>query len=153
MFVQVESTYSDTTQYLPYRHRLGYIRWQRGDKTEAKTLFKEELKLDSARVLGKTGIGSWGDVRNVYYDLAITHAFMGNKESAHKCFDELFKRGIPSWMFWYLENDLMLTEFRKEPRFIEFFKKFEKQKQFRIDAMKAAINRYEAGKELKERVK
>ncbi len=153
MFTKIESTFSDTTQYLPYRHRLGYIRWQRGDKKEAMMLFKEELKLDSARLLGKTGIGSGGDVRNVYYDLAITHAFMGNKESAYKCFDELFKRGIPDWMFWYFENDLMLKEFRKEPRFIEFFKKVEKQKQFRIDALKGAINRYEAGKELKDRAK
>jgi TolB-like protein len=152
-FRDIEKTFPDTTQFIPYRHRLAYGLWVKGDKQGAARLFNEQIKLDSSVLQGRGSIGSWGDLTYTYYDLAVTHAFLGKEDDAMKCFEQLYKRGIEGWMVGALRTDPLIKDLRKKPRFIEFLGRMEDNYQLRVNAIRRAINLHEASEEVRARAK
>jgi hypothetical protein len=116
-------------------------------------LFQQELERDSTRLAGTRGVGSWGDFRSTYYDLAAVNAFLGNKKKAFQYLDSLYDRGAPSWLMTWISDDPLLNNIRKEPHFIDFQSKVIAQRQFRANAFKDAINLHEMSVQLKKREK
>lgn len=152
-FRDVEKAFVDTSQFIAYRHRLANVLWLQGYKPGAMKLFKEQIRRDSLQITGNGSIGGWGDLTSAYYDLGIIHAFFGREDEAMMCFEQLYKRGIEDWMFEYLRTDMLLKDFRKNPRFMEFYARMEKDNNFRVDALRRAINLNEAGEELRSIVR
>jgi TolB-like protein len=148
-FRDVELTFEDSTQFIPYRHRLGYLYWSKGDKQRALTLFRGQMHRDSLIISGHGSIGAWGDMTFAYYDLAIVHAFLGNDEEAMQCFEQVYKRGIQTWMIEHVGKDLLLKDFRGNPKFAAFHRRLERDYEFRVSALRRAINLSDASEELR----
>lgn len=113
-YEDLEFQFPDTSQYVPFRHRLGYVRYLQGDAASAMRLMKEQLKLDIERQQQLRGYGAWVD-RGFYYDLAATNAYLGNREEALIWLDSAFQRGFVN--LWYLQNDPLLRNIREAPEF------------------------------------
>jgi adenylate cyclase len=109
MYEAIEEQFSDSTQYIPFRHRLGYVRYLQGDTIEANKLINEQLRLDLERQQNLRGYGAWTS-RGYYYDLAGSNAFLGNQKEALAWLDSAYQRGFIN--LWYLENDPLLESIR-----------------------------------------
>jgi tetratricopeptide (TPR) repeat protein len=81
MYEDLEAQFTDLSQYVPFRHRLGYIYWQKGEKERATDLLEEQMKLDLETQQGIRGYGAWSN-GSYYYDLAAVNSFLGNREEA-----------------------------------------------------------------------
>lgn len=137
MYEEIERQYSDETQYLPFRHRLGYVLMLRGDTTAARKLMYEQLSLDLERHQNLRGYGVWMN-RGYFYDLAATNAFLGNKMEALAWLDSASQRGFMN--SWYLENDPLLNSIRDDAAFIRIKNGFENRQQSQINAFKKVID-------------
>jgi len=109
-YESIEKQFSDTTQYIPFRHRLGYVYYLQGDTVKGKALIREQLQLDMERQQNLRGYGVWTS-RGYYYDLACTNAFLGNQKEAVAWLDSAFQRGFITT--WFLENDPLLENIRE----------------------------------------
>jgi adenylate cyclase len=135
-YKDIESQFSDTTQYIPFRHRLGYVYYNQGDTARGVALIREQLQLDTERLQNLRGYGAWIN-RGFYYDLAATNAFLGNHEKAIAWLDSAYERGFINK--WYLENDPLLKNIQNTPEFNrirrELIDRQQKQKDAYIMAM------------------
>lgn len=136
MYETLESQFPDTSQYIPYRHRLGYVRYLQGDTLSAVNLMKEQLERDLERQQKIRGYGAWMN-RGFYYDLAATNAFLGNREKALNWLDSAYHRGFVN--LWYLENDPLLKNIRKTPEFQRIRNELAERQQKRSQAFKKVI--------------
>jgi TolB-like protein/class 3 adenylate cyclase/Flp pilus assembly protein TadD len=136
MYKEIESQFSDTSQYLPFRHRLGYILALQGDTTAAIALVKEQLTRDLERHHNLRGYGVWME-RGYYYDLAASYAFLDKKQEALVWLDSAAQVGFMN--SWYMQNDPMLKNIRSDAAFERIKTEFEDHQQRRIDAFKQAI--------------
>jgi TolB-like protein/Tfp pilus assembly protein PilF len=148
-FHEIEKIFPDSSQHLSVVHREAHMFWMKGDKKRAMKLFRQQQHNDSLRITGQ-GAGGWADITSNYYDLAVVHAFLGEDEAAYKCFEKMRLGGVEPWLFLYLESDLLLKDFRKKPRFIEFFEVMKRDHQLKVDALRKAINLHEASEEMKK---
>jgi len=82
-YLKLESNFDDSLQHFPVRHRWAYVKWQMGRKEETVRLFKEEIRLDSLKIVHKNVNGVWNNKGNLY-DMAGALAFLGRKEEALK---------------------------------------------------------------------
>lgn len=114
MYEDLELQFPDTSQYVPFRHRLAYVRYLQGDATSALNLMKEQLKLDTERQQQLRGYGAWVE-RGFYYDLAAANAYLGKREEALIWLDSAYQRGFVN--LWYLKNDPLLKNIRTAPAF------------------------------------
>ncbi|MFI5157157.1 MAG: hypothetical protein ACHQEM_13280, partial [Chitinophagales bacterium] len=144
-YKEIESGYTDSTQFIPFRHRLAYIKWQRGEKEEAKKLFDEQLRLDREAITHKTKIGVWENGSEAY-DYAIVNAFLGNKSLAYQWLDTALVKGF--YVKWLLEKDPLLSGIRSEKRFQDYVARVNtKDNEYaRVKAVQEAIREYEIGK-------
>ena len=46
-YKDIEKTFEDTTQRVPFRHHLAMVKWMKGDRKKAMELFHEQLKIDT----------------------------------------------------------------------------------------------------------
>ena len=136
LYDTIEQQYTDTTQYLPFRHRLGYVFFLQGDTVLANKLVREQLDLDLERHQNLRGYGVWME-RGYYYDLAASYAFLGQKQKALNWLDSAAQTGFMST--WYLENDPMLKSIRNEAAFSRIKNEYANQRQSQVDAFKKAI--------------
>ena len=113
-YPELERKFADTTQYVPFRHRLAYVRFLQGDTVTAKRLVREQLRLDHERRKNLRGYGVWIS-RGYYYDLAISHALLSEQKEALNWLDSAFQKGFVN--VWYLQNDPPLRAIRHTPRF------------------------------------
>ena len=150
-YSEIETTFEDSTQILPFRHRLGMVYSKMGRKKEADALFGEDLKFHSDLLSGKRGIGSWSNYGAVYYGLAVDHAYFGNNAKAVQCLDSAFHYGM-NWE-WGYHNDPMFSNLRNRGDFKSVMKKIDDQNEFQKRAFSNAINRMDASKELKNVLK
>jgi tetratricopeptide (TPR) repeat protein len=110
----IEDEFEDTTQYFPFRHRLGHVKWLKGEKEEAMRLFQEQMKLDHETRMGLRGYGNWAS-KTYYYDLGVVNAFLGNREEAYLWLDSALNFG---WFeLFFSEQDPMLDGIRQEESF------------------------------------
>lgn len=137
MYEEIERQYSDETQYLPFRHRLGYVLMLRGDSIAARKLINEQLSLDLERHQNLRGYGVWMN-RGYFYDLAVTNTFLGNKVEALAWLDSASQRGFMN--SWYLENDPLLNNIRDEAEFKRIKNGFENRQKSQINAYRKVID-------------
>jgi TolB-like protein/Tfp pilus assembly protein PilF len=148
-YVEIEHAFSDTSQYVPFRHRLGYVKWLKGEKEEAMSLFQEQLKLDKETQKGLRGYGTW-NTRAYYYDLGIVNAFLGNKEEAYMWLDSAANhRGLGLWILVGFEIDPLLDGMRQEERFQAILRK----KRDEADMIKNAYKEVMSEPEVREQLK
>jgi adenylate cyclase len=114
MYKTIEQQFSDSTQYIPFRHRLGYVRHLQGDTALAISLVREQAQMDLERAQNLRGFGVWTS-RGYYYDLACSSSFLGQQEDALAWLDSASNHGFIS--LWYLENDPLLDNIRKTEAF------------------------------------
>lgn len=118
----------------PFRHRLGFVLWKTDRKKEANILFKEMIKKNLKIV--NSDIDNLGGAR---YDLAATHAFLGQNDESIKWMERIFKDG--SWFdYHYTQIDPMFEPVRKDERFQAIMNR-EKEK---IIKMQEKVNRMES---------
>jgi adenylate cyclase len=139
---ELEKKFEDQTQKLPVRHRLGYIKYLRGNKEEGMNLIKEERENQLNILNGKSGHGVWfPGLEATYYDLTAIESFLGNKASALNYLDSMIKYPI-NWD-WGYRNDPLLNNIRKEPSFIGFIKKLDDRDQRNTAALNRAMRTFE----------
>lgn len=114
MYRELETQFPDKSQYVPFRHRLGYVRFLQGDTLSANQLIREQLKLDTERQQQLRGYGAWVN-RGFYYDLAASNAYLGNRKDALVWLDSAYHRGFVN--LWYLKNDPLLRNIRNASEF------------------------------------
>jgi adenylate cyclase len=136
MYDELESQFTDTTQYVPFRHRLGYIRYMQGETALANNLIKEQLNLDQERHQNLRGYGAWTQ-GGFYYDLAASNAFLGKEKEALMWLDSASQLGFIN--LWYLENDPLLENIRNTPEFLKIKKELAERMMATEKAFKKAI--------------
>ena len=120
MYTEIEKQFSDTTQYIPFRHRLGYVRYLQEDTATGNALIRKQLQLDTERHQNLRGYGVWTR-RGYYYDLACSNSFLGHHDEALAWLDSAYQRGFISK--WFMENDPLLENIRK----LEAFQKIQRE--------------------------
>jgi TolB-like protein/Tfp pilus assembly protein PilF len=138
-FFSVEAEFADSLQYIPFRHRLGHVKWLKGEKEEAMKLIQEEMKLDR-ETQERIRANAWG-IGSCYYDLGIANAFLGNREEAFLWMDSASNFGF--FYVWWAENDPLLDSIRQEERFQDILSK-QRDKETRImNAYREVLNQPE----------
>jgi TolB-like protein/Tfp pilus assembly protein PilF len=137
----IERNYTDTSQYVPYRHRLAYVKWLKGEKEEAMSLFREQMELDMETMKGLRGFGAWNN-KSYFYDLGAVHAFLGNKEEAYMMLDSAAKYGLFGMVV--ITIDPLLDGIREEERFQMIFNKENELLDLRREAYNRIIQDYES---------
>ena len=133
----IEQQFSDSTQYIPFRHRLGYIYYLQGDTATANRLIKEQLRLDFERSQNLRGYGAWTN-RGYYYDLACSNAFLGNQKEALAWLDSAYQRGFMS--LWFLENDPLLKNIQNTSKYSRIREYLLERERKQREAFHKAIN-------------
>lgn len=136
MYKEIEQQFSDSSQYIPFRHRLGYVRLLLGDTSSAINLIQAQRQQDIERYKKVRGYGAWMS-GGFYYDLATTNAYLGNRNEALAWLDSAFQRGFIN--SWYLENDPLLANVRNDFQFKRIQDEFREDRQKQINAFKQAI--------------
>jgi len=96
-------------------HRIGFALWRAGKFEEAEKYLNQQINYCEESIKRGRDIAHW---KAAYYDLAITYAFLGNKETAYQYLDELTKGNTcqARWIY-YLKYDPPLNSIRNEERF------------------------------------
>jgi len=141
MYKEMEPQFTDSSQYIPFRHRLGYVKDLQGDTVSATSLIKEQLTLDLERHQNLRGYGAWIN-RGYYYDLAGSYAYLGNQQEALAWLDSTYQRGFIN--LWYLENDPLLGNIRNTAEFRRIKNNLTDRQQKRSRAFKKAIEENQA---------
>jgi TolB-like protein/class 3 adenylate cyclase/Flp pilus assembly protein TadD len=136
MYVDLEHRFTDSSQYIPFRHRLGYVKYLQGDTVTSIKLMKEQRQRDLERYQDLRGYGAWSS-RGFYYDLACTNSFLGNIEEALIWLDRSYHTGFVN--IWYLENDPLLANIRETLEFRKIQNELKERRQKQIRAFKKVI--------------
>jgi TolB-like protein len=104
-------------------HRIGYVYWQLGMKSEANFYFNEEIILQNKFIELERPRS-----QNLYsyYDLAGIYAFLGEKDKAFenlRIFNQ--KKTIPKWMVTLINNDPLFNSIRDEAEFQQIVRDIE----------------------------
>ena len=146
-YKEIEATFEDSTQAVPYRHRLAMVYLKTGRKKEADVLVHEDIKIRANLLAGTRSMGSWDNLGSVYYDLAVDHAYFGKDKIAVQYLDSAFQHDF-DWP-WGYRNDPMFSNLRDRDDFKRVLKKVDDYDEFRRRAFTKAINRMETNSELK----
>lgn len=142
-YAKIENSFPDKSQHLPFRHRLGYVKFLKGRKAEAKALIAEEAKLQSQAIAGIMGVGVWPGISksNNFYDLAACKAFLGDEKHALQNLDSAITQGND--FVWGFRNDPLFATLRETVAFQKLIDKPLSHKRFVADALTEALKRYE----------
>jgi len=115
-------------------HRVGFALWRVGKIKEARKYLDQQIKYSEESIQLKRDIAHW---KAAYYDLAITYAFLGNKEKAYQYLDELNK-GNTCQIRWvtFLKYDPPLASIRSEERFKKILQNYEAKYQAEHERVK-----------------
>ena len=150
-YKEIEAGFEDSTQTVAFRHRLGMVYSKMGRKKEADALFKEDLQIRQEQLAGKRSTGAWYVNGSIFYDMAVDNVYFGNYELAVQCLDSAIQH-LHLWD-WGYNNDPMLDPLRNRNDFKKLIAKLKSDKEFRGQALSAALNRLEASGELKNILK
>jgi len=104
-------------------HRVGFALWRVGKIKEARKYLDQQIKYCEESIQLKRDIAHW---KAAYYDLAITYAFLGNKEKAYQYLDELNKGNTCQIRYIiFLKHDPPLESIRSEERFQKILQNYE----------------------------
>jgi len=145
---EIERGFPDTTQRVPFRHRLAMTYAQLGRTKEGERLVHEDLQIQKELLGKQRGMGSWDNFGSIYYDLAVDHAFLGNNDLAVHCLDSALHYDF------YMDpkgygNDPMFESLKGREDFRRIAKKQSDYFLFWKQAFSNALNRAQANKDLK----
>jgi len=132
-YESLERNFMDRTQYVPFRHRLAYVKLKMGQNEEAQDLFEEQMRLDMEQQEGLRGYGAWSRGSH-YYDLSVTNAYLGNTEEAVMWLDSAANYGFLDVTF--ANEDPLLDEIRKDDRVQGIIAEKEQERMMIINAFK-----------------
>jgi TolB-like protein/Tfp pilus assembly protein PilF len=143
-YPEIENTYQDKTQHLPFRHRLGYVKFRLGKKDQGRNLIAEEATLQLQAISGLTGVGVWPGISksNNFYDLAAAKSFLGEERKALQYLDSAILHGND--FFWGFQSDPLFEPIRKSVAFQKLIAKPLSHKKFVAKALADALARYQA---------
>ncbi len=136
MYEEIEQQFTDSSVYIPFRHRLGYVQYLQGDTALATSLIEKQLTLDLERHKNLRGYGAWMS-RGYYYDLAGAYSYLGNQKESLMWLDSAYQRGFIS--LWYLDNDPLLRNIRNTAGFRSIKNNLAERQEKRKSAFKKAI--------------
>lgn len=141
---EIEKKFEDQTQKLPVRHRLGYIKYMRGNKEEGLKLVEEERLYNIEIISGNRGFGVWNTsfgFGGPYYDLMCIASFQGKNQEALQFMDSSQHYNF-DWD-WGYRNDPMLANIRNEPKFINYINKINDREQRIVVALNRQLRNFE----------
>lgn len=146
-YKEIEARFEDSTQTVPFRHRLGMAYAKMGQQKKADSLVKIQLTISSEMIAGTRSQGAWDALGANYYDVAVCYALLQDYKKAVQYLDSAKTRGF---MFYSLvTRDPALQPLKNREDFRALFKSVEEDEVFRKQAYANALNRAKAGKELK----
>ena len=146
-YPEFESQFEDTTQIIPFRHRLAMAYSKTGRKKEGDKLVKEDLRIQTELLNKKRGMGAWSNFGSIYYDLAVDNAYLENDALAVQCLDSAFHYEFFAVDFY--GKDPIFENLKDRADFKKVAGKMGDWFQFRKRAFSNALNRAKASKELK----
>ena len=146
-YQEIEATFEDSTQTIPFRHRLAMAYLKLGKNKEAKDLLLEDVKIQNEMINKSRSTGTWGNKGGIYYDLAVDKALLGIDQEAIQYLDSSFKYGFRLKIFY--ENDPAFENIKIQPSFRKVQGKLNNFFAFQKRAFTNAMNRAEASKDLK----
>src|SRR6185436_13150736 len=114
-YPEIESKLPDSSQTVPFRHRLAMTYAKIGRKKEGDKLVQEDLRIQTELLTKKRGMGIWGNLGSIYYDLAVDNAYLGNESLAIQCLDSAFH-----YQFYYFDgygNDPIFDQMKQKVDF------------------------------------
>jgi protein kinase/serine/threonine-protein kinase len=146
-YKEIEARFEDSTQTIPFRHRLGMAYAKMGQKEKADSFVKEQLKISLEMISGKRSTGTWDNMGGHYYDVGVCHALQGHYKEAVQYLDSAKAHGF---MFYTLVmRDPALKPLMNREDFKAVFQSVVADEEFRKKAFTTALNRAQASKELK----
>lgn len=137
-YEDLEQSFIDISQYVPFRHRLAYVKHLQGEEDTANELFNEQMQFDKERQLGIRGYGAWSRGSH-YYDLGAVNAFVGNQDEAILWLDSAASFGF--FDLGTALNDPLLDNIRKDDRFKAMISKKEQEKMMLVNAYKREMKK------------
>ena len=108
---------SNRTGSLPLitSHRIGYALYRAGQIQDASYYFDQQIKYGLEEIkLGRP----YAQRRQAHYDLALTYAFLGEKDKAYQYLEEVVKlEFFQLWWITLIKNEPMFENIRNEERF------------------------------------
>jgi TolB-like protein len=145
---EVELSYEDTTQVVPFRHREAMALLKVGRKKEAMAALRKEVAGQNRLLHSNSGLGIWGNRGGTYYALAVCQVLLGNDALAIQNLDSAVKyRFIVKGLY---EGDPVFEKIKETPSFLKVQAKVDKFYEFRRKAFMKALNRNQANEELKQ---
>jgi tetratricopeptide (TPR) repeat protein len=146
-YKEIEARFEDTTQTVPFRHRLGMAYAKMGQQKKADSLVKSQLKISSEMISGMRSQGAWDIRGGLYYDVAVCHALLNDYKKAVQYLDSAKVLGFMPYNL--VIRDPALQPLKSREDFKAVFKSVESEEVFRRKAYANALNRAQAGNELK----
>jgi tetratricopeptide (TPR) repeat protein len=150
-YLEIERNFEDSTQTVPYRHRLGMTYLKMGRKREADTLFKAALKIESELLRKQRSLGAWGNLGGTYYDHAVVSSYLGDATKAVQYLDSALHYDI-GW-FWGYHFDPLLDGLRSRDDFKRVLQKVIDNDELKKRSFSNALNKMRASDELKNILK
>jgi len=138
LYEELERNFIDRSQYIPFRHRLAYIKVELGQDEGTNELFEEQIRLDMEQQQGIRGYGAWTEGSH-YYDLGIVNAYLGNSDEAIIWLDSAASLGY--FNAYFAKNDPLLDGIRKDERFQAIMGKKEQEHMMLINAYKEEMKK------------
>jgi TolB-like protein/Tfp pilus assembly protein PilF len=150
-YKEIEATFEDTTQTVPFRARLAMVYEKTGRKKEGDALVAEDMKIREGLIAGHRSMGSWSNAGSVYYDLAVDQAYFGNSEKAVQYLDSALANHH-AWS-WGYHSDPMFADLKHREDYKKLIASIEESEAFTKSAYTQAISRMEASKQLRNLLK
>lgn len=146
-YKEIEARFEDSTQTVPFRHRLGMAYAKMGQRNKADSLILAQLKISSEMISGLRSFGTWSARGSLYYDVAICHALLNNYDKAIQYLDSAKTRGF--FPYSLIHRDPALQPLMNREDFNAIYKSLLEDEAFKKQAYTNALNRAKASKELK----
>ncbi len=150
-YKKFESGFEDSTQTVPFRHRLGMAYAMIGNKQKADSLFAMQLNISTGMISGSRSAGTWGGLSGTYYDKGICLAYFGKNKEAIQYLDSAWMNDF-SWR-WGWHHDPMTEKLRGINEFKNLMGRIDNDYAFRKKAFSNALNHAQASNELKNILK
>ena len=145
-YKEIEAGFEDTTQTVPFRHRLGMAYAKIDQQKKADSLYAEQLKISSGIISGARAMGTWGNKALSYYDISVCYALMDKKKEAVQYLDSAWQLGFAPYSL--VNYEPAFENLKSRDDFKAVFEKVENEFNFRKEAFSNALNRAKIRTEL-----
>jgi tetratricopeptide (TPR) repeat protein len=148
-YKEYESRFSDTTQRVAFRHRLGMTYAVIGDKKKADRLFSEQLMIINGMIAKQQSRGIWGSsMAGLYFDLAVCEAYFGNKDKMIAALDSAYFRYHFFWN-WGLNHEPVWEQYRTDEKLIALKNRNNEIVEFKKRAFQKALAKSKVNDKIK----